>query len=77
MRQFFTFEHLPEHLQEISKPFAGLAEWIDDTCPGNPEKTTALRKLLEAKDCAVRATLFRASATNRSDSGAEQLAARE
>lgn len=55
--QFFSYKHLPEHLQEISKPFGELAEQIFQTLPKNPERTTALRKLLEAKDCAVRAKL--------------------
>lgn len=39
-------------------PFCELAKVIDGTLPDNPEKTTAIRKLLEAKDCAVRALLF-------------------
>lgn len=43
--QFFAFEHLPEHLQRVSQPFKALARSI------------ALRKLLEAKDAAVRAAL--------------------
>jgi len=55
--QFFAYEHLPAHLQEISKPFGDLARHLDSTLPNNPEKSTALRKLLEAKDCAVRAKL--------------------
>lgn len=55
--QFFKFEHLPAHLQAVSKPFGELANAISDTLPRNPERTTALRKLLEAKDCAVRALL--------------------
>ena len=57
--QFFKYDHLPEHLQAVSKPFGDLAFQIDSTLPNNPEKTTALRKLLEAKDCAVRALLFK------------------
>lgn len=57
--QFFTWEHLPQHLQEISKPFGVLADFLCEALPGNPEKTTALRKLLEAKDCAVRAKLYK------------------
>jgi len=57
--QFFAYEHLPPHLQEISKPFGELARQISDTLPNNPEQTTALRKLLEAKDCAVRSVLFK------------------
>ena len=59
MMQFFAYAHLPEHLQEISKPFGDMAEWIVATLPMNPERTVALRKLLEAKDCAVRARLFK------------------
>lgn len=57
--QFFTYEHLPNHLQQISKPFGELAEEIVKNLPRNPERTTSLRKLLEAKDCAVRALLFK------------------
>jgi hypothetical protein len=57
--QFFAWAHLPEHLQEISKPFGKLAEALDASLPDNPEKTVAIRKLLESKDCAVRAVLFK------------------
>jgi hypothetical protein len=57
--QFFAYGHLPVHLQVISKPFGDLANTIVETLPSNPERTTALRKLLEAKDCAVRAQLFK------------------
>jgi len=56
--QFFAYAHLRPDLQEISKPFGELANHII-TLPRNPERTTALRKLLEAKDCAVRAFLFK------------------
>ncbi len=56
--QFFSYGHLPEHLQLISKPFCDLANQIV-ALPTNPERTMALRKLLEAKDCAVRASLFK------------------
>jgi hypothetical protein len=59
MLQFFAYEHLPPHLQEHSKPFADLANLIVETLPSNPERTVALRKLLEAKDCAVRARLYK------------------
>lgn len=55
--QFFAYEHLPEALQEISKPFGELAKHIEQTLSRNPERTVALRKLLEAKDAAVRAKL--------------------
>ncbi len=57
MMKWFAFEHLPEHLQAVSKPFHDLARGITDTLDGGPERTVALRKLLEAKDAAVRAKL--------------------
>ena len=59
MMQFFAYSHLPAHLQEISKPFGDLAQQIVDTLPSNPERTAGLRKLLEAKDCIVRAKLYK------------------
>lgn len=55
--QFFAYEHLPAHLQEISRPFGELAREIVAALPGNAERSSALRKLLEAKDCAVRAVV--------------------
>lgn len=58
MLQFFGWEHLPEDLRQISKPFQILAEHLVQTLPRNPERTVGLRKLLEAKDCAVRAKLY-------------------
>jgi hypothetical protein len=54
-----SYNALPSHLQEVSEPFGESAQQIEKTLPSNPEKTTALRKLLEAKDCAVRALLFK------------------
>lgn len=59
MLQFFQFEHLPKHLKEISAPFAMLAGQMVEDLPRNPERSAALRKLLEAKDCAVRARLYK------------------
>lgn len=53
--QFFAYAHLPERLQETSRHFAGLASRIVETLPRNPERSVALRKLLEAKDAALRA----------------------
>ena len=55
--QFFTFSHLPIELQEVSRPFCDLALLVERTLMRNPERTAALRKLLEAKDAAVRAKL--------------------
>ncbi len=55
--KFFSYAHLPAHLQAVSKPFCELAEEVAARAPDNQETTIALRKLLEAKDAAVRATL--------------------
>ncbi len=55
--QLFAFEHLPDHLQKVSAPISNLAWDVFGTLPRNPERTVALRKLLEAKDAAVRAKL--------------------
>lgn len=57
MLRWFQYEHLPPHLQETSKPFCKLAIVVVDTIESGPERTVALRKLLEAKDAAVRAKL--------------------
>lgn len=67
--QFFRYDHLPAHLAAVSKPFGDLAHALvlgdndpmagnvttGGPLPRNPERTVALRKLLEAKDAAVRA----------------------
>ncbi len=67
--QFFAYEHLPPKLQAVSMPFCELARVMvagvspeegtstEFPLPRNPERTVALRKLLEAKDAAVRAVL--------------------
>lgn len=55
--RYFEYGHLPPHLQPISQSFAQQAYVIIEVCPRNPERTVALRKLLEAKDAAVRAAL--------------------
>lgn len=51
----FTYAHLPERLQAISKPFCELAKFVAETVPDKHDRTHALRKIMEAKDCAVRA----------------------
>ena len=58
MLKWFAYEHLPEKLQAVSAPFGRLAETVVERIDGGPERTVALRKLLEAKDAAVRATLY-------------------
>jgi len=57
MMKWFSYDHLPEHLQDTSKAFFTLAESCCHTLDPGPERTVALRKLLEAKDAAVRAAL--------------------
>jgi hypothetical protein len=57
--QFFEYSHLPEHLQNVSRPFSMLAYQMVNELPDNAERAEALRKLLEAKDCAVRALVWR------------------
>lgn len=55
--QFFAYDHLPGNLQGISKACAILASDMIQMCPENAELTAGLRKLLEAKDCFVRAAV--------------------
>lgn len=55
--KYFAWEHLPPKLQAVSRPFGELAKQVADKAPQNPETAVALRKLLEAKDAAVRAAL--------------------
>lgn len=55
--KYFVYEHLPEHLQQVSKPIAELAQLMNETLPDGAEKSAGMRKLLEAKDCFVRSKL--------------------
>ncbi len=55
--KYFAYEHLPPHLQEVSKPIGELAELMNKTLPDGAEKSAGMRKLLEAKDCFVRSKL--------------------
>ena len=55
--KYFEYKHLPDKLKEVSKPFCELAQWLVETIPNTAERATALRKLLEGKDAAVRAAL--------------------
>lgn len=57
MLKWFEYGHLPEHLKVVSAPFGDLAQKITTEIEPGPERTVALRKLLEAKDAAVRARL--------------------
>ena len=53
----FSYKHLPDRLQKVSGPICAFAEIMDEKLPNGPEKSAGLRKLLEAKDCFVRAKL--------------------
>lgn len=55
--RYFHYSHLPPFLQAASKPFCEIARHVVETLPRNAERTVALRKLLEAKDAAVRANV--------------------
>jgi hypothetical protein len=55
--RFFHYAHLPPALRAISSPYCAMAHMMINRLPRNAERTMALRKLLEAKDCAVRASL--------------------
>lgn len=54
---YFKYDHLPAHLQAISKPFTDLANKMAKDGKSPQETAAGLRKLLEAKDCAVRSML--------------------
>lgn len=55
--KYFEYNHLPEKLKTVSAPICIMAKQIDESLPDGPEKSAGLRKLLEAKDCFVRAAL--------------------
>lgn len=55
--RFFHYTHLPPVLQARSAPFCQLALFLIGGTPRNAERSVALRKLLEAKDAAIRAAL--------------------
>ena len=57
MMKWFEYEHLPEHLKVVSIKFYEVACSICALVEPGPERTVALRKLLESKDAAVRATV--------------------
>ena len=54
----FDHEHLPPRLAEISACAQACAQTWIDMLPDGPELSAALRKMLEAKDCAVRARVL-------------------
>lgn len=56
--KFFSYAHLPLKLAEVSEPFCTLAEDLNENLPNSDQKLDALKRLLESKDCAVRALLL-------------------
>ena len=54
---YFTYAHLPQNLQKVSRGIYDVARKMHDGLPDCAEKSAGLRKLLEAKDCFVRAAL--------------------
>ncbi len=55
--RYFSFEHLPEPVRATSARFHCLAWDLAIECPRSGEAAAGIRKLLEAKDCFVRAAL--------------------
>ena len=55
--KFFTFEHLPPKLKDVSQAFCQVAQFVDAHLAPGTEKAVCLRKLLEAKDAGVRAAI--------------------
>lgn len=56
--RFFEYDHLPKHLQSVAEDFEKLALIMLATLPDNEQRTMAFQRLLEAKDCAVRAKIM-------------------
>jgi hypothetical protein len=55
--RYFTYAHLPDRLAAVAARCADMAEWAVTCLPAGPERSVGMRKLLEAKDCFVRAAL--------------------
>jgi len=56
MLRWFDYAHLPQRQQQVSAAFQALAQVICTELNPGPERTVALRKLLESKDAAVRSS---------------------
>lgn len=61
--RWFDYEHLPEHLQPVSRIFHTAAHGIVEAGTDGAELSTSLRKLLEAKDAGVRAAIEKGDAS--------------
>ncbi len=55
--KYFAFAHLPQHLHPVSGTICDIAHKMEALLLDGPEKSAGMRKLLEAKDCFVRAAL--------------------
>lgn len=55
--RWFAYDHLSSVQYEVSKKFSDLANELNSVLPDGTEKSIMLRKLLEAKDAAVRASV--------------------
>lgn len=55
--RYFEYQHLPQYLWGVGNDLAVTAHVMDRLLPDGPEKSAGLRKLLEAKDCFIRAAL--------------------
>lgn len=62
LMRYFAYAHLADKIRKASEPFGHLAVTLVSLLPDGPELTVALRKLVEAKDCAVRALVDTLSA---------------
>ena len=58
MLRYFGYDHLHPDLQQVSRHFFDLAHFVCGELPRSAERTVCLRKLLEAKDAAVRAKVY-------------------
>ena len=66
--KYFSYAHLPKGtLRETSEKVSLLAEEMESTLPDGPEKSAGMRKLLEAKDCFVRAALDQGKNENKNN----------
>jgi len=64
---FFQHQHLPVELKAVSSMVSDLAHHMDRVLPDCAEKSAGLRKLLEAKDCFVRAAVVLAGTEKQED----------
>lgn len=55
--RYFEWQHLRGAAMAVAIEFRELAARMDEQLPDGPEKSAGLRKLLEAKDCMVRAAM--------------------